>query len=142
MNMIAVVAFAVTVMLFGPWFLVQAGIGYLIGSGCGAYASSRMRRLHFEICRHTRDRVSDIDELADYTMRASQIGGAICPIVPLISVVVGMVCAGRADRLGRLLPAGGKNETKAIPAAARPEQPAQLPQVGQLGFRCGTGVRL
>jgi len=99
MNLIGMAAIGAAVLAFGPGFLVQAGIGYVLGTGCGAYAQSKMKKLHNEICRHTGDRTSDMDELSEYAVKASQIGGVICPVIPLVSVGVGMVCDRRAEKL-------------------------------------------
>lgn len=102
MNLIAMAAFGAAAVVFGPAFLVQAAVGYVVGSGCGAYARNKMHKLHREICRRTGDKASDMDELGDYAMKASQVGGVICPVIPLVSVGVGLVCDHRAEKLKNL----------------------------------------
>ena len=99
MNLIALTAFGAGVLAFGPGFLAQAAVGYVAGTFAGSYCENRMKRLHREICRTTGDRESDIDGLGKYAVKASQIGGVICPVVPLVSVGVGMYCAHKADKL-------------------------------------------
>lgn len=99
MNIITMAAFGAAALAFGPGFLVQAGIGYVAGTFAGSYCENRMKRLHREICRTTGDKESDIDGIGKYAVKASQIGGVICPVVPLVSVGVGMYCAHKADKL-------------------------------------------
>ena len=99
MNLIALTAFGAGVLAFGPGFLVQAAVGYVAGTFAGSYCENRMKRLHREICRTTGDGESDIDGLGKYAVKASQIGGVICPVVPLVSAGVGMYCAHKADKL-------------------------------------------
>lgn len=99
MNIITMAAFGAAVLAFGPGFLVQAGIGYVAGTACGCYAENRMKRLHHEICRRTGDKTSDMDNLGEWTAKASQIGGVFCPIVPLITAGVGLYCSHKANKL-------------------------------------------
>ena len=133
MNIIGMAAFGAAVLVFGPGFLVQAGIGYVAGAACGAYAENRMRRLNREICRRTGDPEGNIDELAKYTAKASAVGGVICPFVPLVTLGVGMVCSDRAKRLEKLRLEKSAKEENAF---------KRWEAVSQPGHRSGTGVRL
>ena len=133
MNIIGMAAFGAAVLAFGPGFLVQAGIGYVAGAACGAYAENRIRRLNREICRRTGDPEGNIDDLAKYTAKASAVGGVICPFVPLVTLGVGMVCSKRAKRLEKLRVGKSQKEEAAY---------RQWAAVSQPGRRNGTGVRL
>ena len=102
MNIIGMAAVGAAAIVFGPGFIVQAGIGYIAGTACGAYAGNRMKRLHHEICKRTGNKDSDMDELAKYAQKASQIGGVLCPAIPLISLGVGLYCSNKAKDLEKI----------------------------------------
>lgn len=99
MNILALTVLGAATLAFGPAFLVQAGIGYVAGTFAGAYCESRMKKLHCEISKHTGNKASEIDGLGKYAVKASQIGGLVCPVIPFISVGVGMYCSRKADKL-------------------------------------------
>lgn len=99
MNMIAAATAGAAALAFGPAFLVQAAVGYVAGTFAGAYCESRMKKLHCEISRHTGNNESEINDLGKYVVKASQLGGVICPVIPLVSVGVGMYCSKKANGL-------------------------------------------
>lgn len=119
MNVIGMAAFGAAVLAFGPGFLVQAGIGYVAGAACGAYAENRIRRLNREICRRTGDRESNVDGLAKYAAKASAVGGVVCPVIPLVSLGVGMYCAEKAKRLERLGEEKSRRDTRFLAGGAK-----------------------
>jgi len=136
MNIITMVAAGAGVLAFGPGFLVQAAVGYVAGSIAGSYCESRMKKLHREICRHTGDKSSNIDDLGKMAAKASQVGGVICPVIPVVAAGVGVLCNARAERLinveseagARRLHNGASNVT------------ASVPSVGGIGNKCGGAV--
>lgn len=103
MSIILFVVIIAAMIVFGPGFLIQAVVGYIIGSLCGLFASAQIKHLHREICGYTNDDPEDADSLAKYVAGASRIGGVICPVIPLISVGVGVYCWFRRQRLESIL---------------------------------------
>ena len=134
MNVLVVFVVGLAVVAFGPWFLIQAIAGYVIGAWCGSFAEVRMRDLHCEICRRTGDKASDIDDLAAYVMKASKVGGILCPVIPAVAFMIGVYCSCKADRL-RDLRTCPEEESE---AAVTREEAIPCFDI----YSAGTGVRL